>query len=232
MLTFASEIYEPEVIMTKTQRNVNGGQSQAGDIIEYTIVLENVERDNAVEAVVTDPIPPNTTYVPGSLEVVYGPNMSPITDGSGDDQGEFIAGNGPRGEVVLRVGSGADATNGGTLAQNVPTAVRFRVKIDAGVIDGTTIFNQALLGYVKATLGGPVNIVTSGASTASSDAAPISSSRRARASIQSCRRDVYLYAQCAQRWPRSGCRRDGQRSASDGRRVRLGQRRQRSRVDP
>ena len=162
-LTFASEIYVPEVQMVKTMRDVNGGQAQIGDVLEYTIVLENVGEDEALQSVVTDPIPPNTTYQAGTLEVLYGPNMSAKSDATGDDEAEYDAVNDA---VVFRVGSTANSTDGGTLAKNVPTAVRFRVTIDAGTPDGTGIFNQALLAYEKATLGGgTIDILTSGVAT-------------------------------------------------------------------
>ena len=162
VLTFASEIYVPEVQMVKTLRDVNGGQPRTGDVLEYTIALENTGQDAATNSVITDNIPPNTTYVPGSISIVYGPNMGAQTDGSGDDRAEFDAANN---RIVARVGSGSTSSMGGTLDPDVPTAVRFRVTINPGTIDGTGIFNQALLAYKKATLGGPVDILTSGVAT-------------------------------------------------------------------
>ena len=162
VLTFASEIYVPEVQMVKTLRDLNGGQPQSGDVLEYTIALENTGQDAATSSVITDNIPPNTTYVPGSISIVYGPNMGPQSDVSGDDRAEYDATNK---RIVARVGSGSTSTAGGTLNPNVPTAVRFRVTINAGTPDGTGIFNQALLAYKKATLGGPVDILTSGVAT-------------------------------------------------------------------
>jgi uncharacterized repeat protein (TIGR01451 family) len=161
VLTFASEIYQPDVSIDKTLRDINGGQVEAGDFIEYTIVVENTGQDEGLEAVIMDNIPVNTTYVPGTLEVLYGPNLGPKSDSQGNDQAEYVSADD---KVVFRIGTNADGTNGGMLMQDVPTAVRFQVQIDAGVADGTTILNQAILSYRKATLG-TMDILTSAAAT-------------------------------------------------------------------
>ncbi|BAZ18096.1 hypothetical protein NIES4071_99790 [Calothrix sp. NIES-4071] len=116
-----------------------------GDILEYTVVVTNtsttVQRDNVV---LTDTIPANTTYVPGSLQVSAGANTGAKTDTSGDDQAN-IAGS----QVVFRLGTGADGTVGGTLgttAANNTSTIKFRVKVNDPLPNGvTTVSNQAVV---------------------------------------------------------------------------------------
>ena len=45
-----------------------------GDTLEFTLTYTNSGQDPAGDAIALDPLPPGTTYVPGSLEVVSGPN--------------------------------------------------------------------------------------------------------------------------------------------------------------
>ncbi len=160
VLTFASEIYEPDVTVVKTLRDLNGGQPEAGDVLEYTMVVTNqadaATPDDAKNVILTDAIPANTTYKPGSLTIVTGANVGAKSDGAGNDQAEYSSANK---EVVFRLGTGANGSNGGTLAANASTTVRFQVTVNAGVADGTTLFNQAIVGYRKATLG-TTNIVS------------------------------------------------------------------------
>ena len=67
------------------------------------LTFTNTGNDGALDSTVVDVIPPNTTYVPGSM-VVDGTSR---TDAAGDDVAEFDGT-----QVVARVGSGADASNG------------------------------------------------------------------------------------------------------------------------
>ncbi len=154
LLTFASEIYEPDVTITKTLRDLNGGKPEPGDVLEYTMVVTNeadqATPDDAQNVILTDAIPAFTTYKPGSLVIVTGSNVGAKSDAAGNDQAEYDASDD---EVVFRLGNGANGTQGGTLSANASTTVRFQVTVDAGVSEGTTIFNQALVGYRKATLG-------------------------------------------------------------------------------
>jgi len=125
----------------KSAVDLNGGALLAGDALEYTIEVKNTGSDAAIAVVLTDPLPAGLTYAPGSLEISAGANAGAKTDGPGDDQGEFDMNSNT---VVVRLGSNADASDGGTLAINASTTVKFRVTIDAdnpGQID-----NQALIG--------------------------------------------------------------------------------------
>jgi uncharacterized repeat protein (TIGR01451 family) len=174
-LTTGGETYYPGVVTTaidlfapdftpsvKTVTNLDGhSPAGPGDTLEYTVNLVNAGGDPAGNAVLTDPLPPNTTYVPGSLAVVNGPGAGPKTDAAGDDQSEFLAASRT---VRFRVGTGANATAGGTIGVNAATTISFRVTLDAAAA-GTTVSNQASLAYTAQTLNLPFTYVTNPAPT-------------------------------------------------------------------
>lgn len=133
--------YRPEfTASTKTVVDVNGGAVLAGDELEYKIHAVNTGDDAAVDVVLTDALPPGVTYVPGSLAVSAGANVGPKTDAAGDDQGEYDAGTRV---VTVRLGTGADASDGGGLAIDDASDVTFRVTIDADAVG--TLSNQAVI---------------------------------------------------------------------------------------
>ena len=119
---------------------MNGGAVEQGDTIEYDISATNTGQDSATGVKVTDPIPDHTTYVPGSLQIVSSPGgiAGAKTDATGDDQAD-----GSSAGVTFRVGTGANATSGGTIAPGQSYEVRFRVTIDSPTADGTLIQNTA-----------------------------------------------------------------------------------------
>jgi uncharacterized repeat protein (TIGR01451 family)/MYXO-CTERM domain-containing protein len=125
---------------TKTAANVSGGAVRDGNIIEYTIRAENRGSDTSENTVLRDALPAGVTYVPGTIQVTAGPNIGPKTDPAGDDQGEYDA---PTRTVIVRIGTGANATQGGRLAPGESTTVVFRVTINAGVTG--RIVNQAVI---------------------------------------------------------------------------------------
>ncbi len=166
VLTFVTDIYDPVVKATKTVVDQNGGTVRRGDVLRYLVNVTNSGQDAAVNTVLTDAIPANTTYVPSSLEIVSGPNSGSKTDIPGFDQAEFIQAAPAR--VVFRLGSGANATQGGTLAANSgTTTISFDVVVNANVADATVITNQAQLSFAGATTGhqltqssNPVSVTT------------------------------------------------------------------------
>jgi uncharacterized repeat protein (TIGR01451 family) len=124
----------------KTAVDLNGGSLLAGDILQYTIVVNNTGNDTSVNTVLTDTIPAGVTYVPGSLQITAGANAGNKTDALADDQGEFIAGTKT---VKFRLGLGATGATGGNIAIGGTTTVTFQVKVDVGATG--TISNQATI---------------------------------------------------------------------------------------
>jgi uncharacterized repeat protein (TIGR01451 family) len=129
VLTFATEVQQPVVTLDKTVTDLNGGDVRAGDVLEYTITAANVGNDDADDVVVTDAVPVDTTFVPGSI-VVAG---TAVTDAVDADAGEFAPD-----VVTARLGS-------------IPTAgtgvVKFRVRVQPGATVGTVVTNVADAAY-------------------------------------------------------------------------------------
>ena len=75
VLTFSTDVFQPDFTstngFTKTVADLNGGSTLPGDILEYTLTMTNTGNDIATGVVLTDAIPANTTYVPGSLAVAH-----------------------------------------------------------------------------------------------------------------------------------------------------------------
>jgi uncharacterized repeat protein (TIGR01451 family) len=118
----------------------------AGETLRYTITVKNVGNDDAVDAILSDQVPVNTQYVVGSTLL----NGTPVADAAG-------------GISPLSVGllihapenptPGAMRADPSPAADNVATLV-FDVVVDAGVLDGTVLSNQA---FVSAPGGGVSN---------------------------------------------------------------------------
>lgn len=123
----------------KTFSNLSrvGNRILPGDVVEYTITTRNTGSDTGVNVVVTDPLLPGVTYVPGSLVIATGDNVGSKTDAAGDDQAEYIA---ATNTIVVRIGAGANATTGGIVKVNDPvTTIRFRVTVRS---DATGVLNN------------------------------------------------------------------------------------------
>ena len=143
-VTIATDLFAPRIVTSKT---VDQAVADAGDTLTYTLTVQNQGEDGAENVVLSDAIPAATSYVPGSLTV----NGATQTDTGGDDVGE-VAG----GTVTARLGTGADATGGGSLApgSGVQT-VTFRVQVDAVVPGSTIVRNVGRVDFAAETTGEP-----------------------------------------------------------------------------
>jgi uncharacterized repeat protein (TIGR01451 family) len=170
VLTTAIDAYVPDFSsLTKTVNDLNGGSLNPGDVLEYTLTATNNGFDNATQTVLTDPIPANTTYVPGSLVIVSGANAGTKTDASGDDQADFNAGTNT---VTFRLGTGANASTGGIVATSASFTVRFRVTVNTGVAAGTLINNQATMNY-RSEIDSSLSLSSAAAATSTVPVPPI-----------------------------------------------------------
>ncbi|MDF3067133.1 MAG: putative cell surface protein [Polyangiaceae bacterium] len=125
----------------KTFTDVNGAPILPGDQLEYTVTVTNTGNDASANTVMTDPLPVGVTFVPGSISVSSGPPQTgPLTDATGDDRGEYIAASRT---IRVRVGTGATATQGGSLAVNQSTVIKFKVTVNPTA--SGSIFNQAIV---------------------------------------------------------------------------------------
>jgi uncharacterized repeat protein (TIGR01451 family) len=153
VVTTAINLFAPDFSpSSKTVLDLSGNDpARVGDELAYTLTYTNAGQDPARSAVLTDPLPPNVNYVPGSMEILSGPGAGPVTDTAGDDRGEYNAGTRT---VTARLGTGASSAVGGTIAVGATTQVRFRVTVQLPAA-GTTISNGAALDYIADTLGDP-----------------------------------------------------------------------------
>ncbi|MDQ3108687.1 MAG: gliding motility-associated C-terminal domain-containing protein [Bacteroidota bacterium] len=128
VVTIAIDVYEPDLRAAVRAVDLNGGLVQPGDIIEYTIVGKNIGSDPSVNTFITDTIERNAIYVPGSLQITYGPNSGAKSDATGDDQGEYIA---AQRLIKVRIGTGANGITGGQVNNSSQgtdsTQIKFRV---------------------------------------------------------------------------------------------------------
>ena len=78
VITFATDLYAPVIRATKTVANLThpDGPTSAGDRLRYTVTFANEGLEAATNFVATDKIPPNTTYVAGSLRIPSAPASS------------------------------------------------------------------------------------------------------------------------------------------------------------
>ncbi|CAB4932684.1 unannotated protein [freshwater metagenome] len=171
VVTFATELYAPKVEQTKTVTDVNGGLVEQGDTLRYTISGTNTGQDGATNFILRDPIPTNTTYVPGTLRIsptTGGTTTAAATDASGDDRAEYDAANR---RIVARLGTGSTATAGGSIAPNVSYATTFDVVVggpNPGVASNTTITNVATATFASASLGTPLTAQSTATATVKS----------------------------------------------------------------
>lgn len=109
----------------------------AGETLRYTITVQNVGTDNATGVTIADPMPANTSYVPGSTTL----NGAAVADAAG--------GGSPLTDGI-DINAPGDATPGvlnAAQADNVATIV-FDVVVYPDVPDGTVISNQAFVSAV------------------------------------------------------------------------------------
>ncbi len=102
----------PYVELTKAA--VPAGPLEVGDTVTYRVTAKNEGGGAAEDLFLTDVIPQGTTYLPGSLRVVDGPNAGTKSDARGDDQAYYDAGDD---KVVFHLGNGAS----GVSAEACPT---------------------------------------------------------------------------------------------------------------
>ena len=139
--------------ISKSVVNLSGNSpAQVGDTLRYQVSLTNTGADPADNSVITDVLPTNTTYVPGSLVLEANPGSAPSlsqTDAADADQAEYLAGSRT---VRFRVGQGANGTSGGTIGVNQTVTIQFRVTLDRPSA-GTTVSNVSNLSYLAHTIG-------------------------------------------------------------------------------
>jgi gliding motility-associated-like protein/uncharacterized repeat protein (TIGR01451 family) len=115
VVTTAIDVFEPDIRIGNTSIDINGAPLNPGDTLLYTVTIQNLGSDTAINVQLIDTIPFNLDYVAGSIQVIAGANQGFKTDGFGDDQAEYD----PIGNrVIVRVGNGANASQGGSIGDS------------------------------------------------------------------------------------------------------------------
>jgi uncharacterized repeat protein (TIGR01451 family) len=130
----------PAFVVQKISPDLTGDPNilLAGETLRYTITVKNIGNADAVDVVLRDAVPVNTTYVAGSTTL----NGTPVPDSAG--LSPLVSG--------MLINSPADPTPGSMPADassnpaNVAT-ITFDVVVELNVVDGTIISNQ---GFVSA----------------------------------------------------------------------------------
>ena len=173
VITFQTEIFAPKIDQTKSVTDDNGGDVRQGDVLTYKIYGKNNGLDGTSNFVLRDPIPPNTTYVPGSISITKNTNASTgtKTDASSDDIAEFDSVNS---RIVARLGEGASTSVGGNVKPASEYEVTFKVKVNGPAVNpvasGTVLTNTATSSFNSQGTGTPLTAVST--ATATVTAAP------------------------------------------------------------
>jgi fimbrial isopeptide formation D2 family protein/uncharacterized repeat protein (TIGR01451 family) len=112
-----------------------------GDLITYTITLTNSGSSDGTVVTVTDPLPANVTYLPGSLKVsVNGAAFAVKTDAADNDGVKYDTGTR---SVIAPDGPALSLPAGQTWA------VQFQATLNAGTSSGSAVVNQASVSYTS-----------------------------------------------------------------------------------
>lgn len=148
LVSFATDLYDPKLLGTKTVVDLNGGTADVGDVLRYTVPVENIGLDTAADSLFFDAVPTGTTYKPNTATV----DGAARTDAAGDDDTQFVppSGGSGQGHLLVNLGTGATATRGGSIpvsTGSVQHTVTFDVIVNGTVTNGQQIVNAANLAY-------------------------------------------------------------------------------------
>lgn len=136
-LVSAVETAQPLLAGTVSMSDLNAGALMPGDTVELTVTVRNEGESAASGVVASEVLPAGLSYVPGSLVFAAGPNAGAKTDSAGDDDADFDT---ATRRWTVRLGLGANATQGGVLAAAEAVTVRLRARVDA-LCSGDRTFN-------------------------------------------------------------------------------------------
>lgn len=139
-ITFATELFSPDVELTKTSP---AGQDFPGASKTYTITATNNGTGDATNVRLTDLLPPGVAYVSGPTDTTTVKKSSESTADT----------------LVVYLGAGATSTAGGTLAPGASVTFSFTGTIGMSEPLGDVITNTATLDFVSADLGLPISVV-------------------------------------------------------------------------
>ena len=163
IFSFVIKMKEPTITLDKFVVDANNnGKAEVGEVLTYTLKGTNMGIGNANKVSITDTLPNTVTYLPNSLRVVSSPGITPgfKTDVAGDDVAELIT-NGGTQTIQFRLGTGANATDGGVLAANETYEVEFKVTVK-NTGNGNTLPSIINTARIKATSDANVDYTDDG----------------------------------------------------------------------
>ncbi len=114
-------------ILDATLTVPQGTSPLPGDSVEYTVTVRNVGEDTATNVVIEQHLPPSLSYVADSVRIGSGTGFTNKTDVAGDDEVDFDQ---ATGILRIRVGTGANSTQGGTIStQDAALTVKFVLRV-------------------------------------------------------------------------------------------------------
>lgn len=130
LVTFCIKMKAPSITLSKTVADANNNNSaEAGEVLTYKLVGKNIGVGNANAVVLTDVVPSSLTFVSGSLKVISGPGVTigTKTDITDTDIAEYVP---ATKTVTFRLGTNANAINGGYLAFDESFEVEFKATVN------------------------------------------------------------------------------------------------------
>ena len=131
LFTFQIKTNNPTIVIDKLVKDANSNQvAEANEVLTYTLKGKNTGQGNANSCVITDTLPNAVTYIPGSVKFISCAGVESnitLTDTKYDDQVDFVNSSNA---LVFRVGTGADASNGGILASQQAFEIEFKVTVN------------------------------------------------------------------------------------------------------
>lgn len=132
---------------------------------EFQVFVQVTNNGTAQSGLVlTDVLPSGFDYIPGTLQVVSGPNAGAQSDTVGIDEASY---NSNTHTITFELGSGATPEAGGSLADGASTSVAFFVRADPSLVSGASVPNTLHLATSAASVSS--NIVTTAFVTPSTE---------------------------------------------------------------
>ncbi|MBG0567957.1 DUF7507 domain-containing protein [Actinoplanes aureus] len=147
---------------TTTVSSVSGGATaNVGDVLTYTVNTQNKGGNPAKAVVMTDDLPANVTFVPGSIRSLTGSSSNTVTDDADSDTGEYDAASRT---VRVRAGAGAGSAAGGAVPVAESRSFSYQVRVTAAAATSTLV-NEAAVTYRDDLTGSTLTSISSSAST-------------------------------------------------------------------
>lgn len=135
-MTMATDLYAPQLAIRKAIADQNGGTVRPGDVLTYTVAVQNTGVDGAAATEVEDAVPAGTDFVAGSIKTV-------------NAKASFA-----NGTVTASVGPG------GRLDPGASASFTFSVRVQRNAVATTEIRNIALGTARGATAGIPLSFTS------------------------------------------------------------------------